>query len=101
MLNDRHTALLLARTTTPSPHQPTSTHRACAIALAAPNRQLLTASPPLHSHTPTHPHSHSPTFPFAPRKDFAIAVGNASHGNLFTYTHGNFSMDTKVETAST
>eukprot|EP00947_MAST-08B_sp_MAST-8B-sp1_P005279 g5279.t1 len=34
-------------------------------------------------------------------QNFAVAVGNATHGNVFTYTHGNFSMDTPVETAST
>ena len=101
MLNDRHTALLLALAAHPAhtnPHPPTVLAQSRSL---RPIAQLLTASPPLHSHTPTHPHSHSPAFPFAPRKDFAIAVGNASHGNLFTYTHGNFSMDTKVETAST
>lgn len=33
--------------------------------------------------------------------NFAVAVGDAEHGRLFVYEHGNFSMHTQVETAST
>lgn len=33
--------------------------------------------------------------------NFAVAIGNAEQGRLFVYEHGNFSMHTPVETAST
>ena len=85
----------------PAHTNPHPAHRACAIALAAPNRPIahrIAPSPLSHTHPSPLPLSY---FSVRSRKDFAIAVGNASHGNLFTYTHGNFSMDTKVETAST
>jgi len=33
--------------------------------------------------------------------NFAVEVGNATHGRVYLHVHGNFSMDTKVQTAST
>jgi len=34
-------------------------------------------------------------------KDFAVSVGNVSHGKMFEYTKGKFTMGTRVSTAST
>ena len=33
--------------------------------------------------------------------DFAVMIGNTKYGTVYNYTHGNFSLHTPVETAST
>ena len=33
--------------------------------------------------------------------DFAVMIGNTQYGTIFNYTHGNFSIHTRVGTAST
>jgi hypothetical protein len=33
--------------------------------------------------------------------NFAVSIGNSSHGHIFTHLKGNMTMTTKVETAST